>query len=169
MKVRVGIERGTRTLDLINATRAPVLDGIHLSLRGVKAKDGPHEDTTDSTAKGHVQREQVTEPPREGDHPLAHGDIGEDVVNEVRCGLGHAAATTGRTETSALAGEGSQKVTAAGEAMRATEAMGVNAASEVAAELALDVGRQAWGRWVRLDAGEEGLEVSVQSLVEDLR
>ncbi len=169
MKVCVGIKRGTIALKLINTTRATVLDGICLSLRGVEAKDGPHEDTTDSTAKGHVQREQVTEPPREGDHPLAHGDIGEDVVNEVRCGLGHAAATTGRTETSALAGEGNQEVATTSEAMKATEAMGKDSASEVTAELTLDVGRQAWGRWVRLDAGEESLEVSVQSLVEDLR
>ena len=60
-------------------------------------------------AQVHVEREQIAQAPWERDDPLAHGDVGEDVVHEVRGGFGYAASATGRAEALALAGEGNQE------------------------------------------------------------
>jgi hypothetical protein len=48
----------------------------------------------------------------DGEHELAHGDVGEEVVHEVGGGLGHALSITGRAGTSSLAGKGHQEIVA---------------------------------------------------------
>lgn len=133
-------------------------DGLVLGLERVEAEDGAHEDPADGAAEVRIQGEQVTQTPGKRDDPLAHGDIRKDVVHEVGGGLGHAASSTGGAEPSALAGEGNQEVGATAETVEAAEAMGEDSASEVGAELAFDVRRQAGTRGVRSDASEEGLE-----------
>ncbi len=44
---------------------------------------------------------------RHGEHPLAHGKRRKDVIDEMGCGLDHAAGVAGRTHAAALATEGS--------------------------------------------------------------
>ena len=68
---------------------------------------------------------------------LAHGDLGEHAVHEVRCRVGHAAATAGGAEAATLARKSHESAIATGVAANANEAMFEHAAGKVGAELAL--------------------------------
>ena len=106
-----------------------------------------------------VQSQQVAQAPGERDHPLPQRDLGQDVDHQMRRRLGHPTPPTGGAEAAPFAREGHREVCAAGEAVEAAEAVGQDAAGEVASELALDVGWQTGAGGVRLGAGQEGLEV----------
>ena len=60
-----------------------------------------------------VVREE--EPERVGDaqHPLAHGSLGEDLIDEVGGALGHAPRAAARAEAASLAAEGDETFGAA--------------------------------------------------------
>jgi len=71
---------------------------------------------------------------------LAHWQVGEHMVAQVRCGLGHSARVARGADAAVFAGEGDQKVVAAVIAADARKAVGKDAAFEVLAERLLHVG-----------------------------
>ena len=78
-----------------------------------------------------------------GKDPLADGHVGKDVIHQVSRGLGHALRVTGRADASALAGERNEEVIAAARASGPSEAVGQDAAGEIAPELLFHVIRHA--------------------------
>jgi hypothetical protein len=62
-------------------------------------------------------------------------------------------------EAAPLAREGHEEISSAGEAVEATESVGQDTAGQVAAQLALDVAREAAVTCVRVRASQEGLQV----------
>ena len=92
--------------------------------------------------------------------------VGEDAVDEVRGGVDHAAGAAGGAEAAALAGESDQVVAAAGRAMDAAEAAFQETTVEKATEFADDEARQVSAVGIGCDAGQEGLQVGRQDVVE---
>jgi hypothetical protein len=66
------------------------------------------------------------------------GTTGRNALDEVRRGVGHPAAATGRAEAAPLAREGHQAIVTALIAAQAEEAVGQDAAALEGAELLLD-------------------------------
>jgi hypothetical protein len=100
---------------------------------------------------------------REGEHPLAVGDVGKNLVDEVRGEVGHASAATGRAEATSFAREGDELVRLAAGAPHAREAEGEQATGEVALELAAHEARQAVV--IEQEGGEVLAQDAVQSAV----
>lgn len=75
-----------------------------------------------------------------GDHPLAHLQRREDVINQVRGSLGRSPGVAGRTQLASLAGEGHQEIAAARRVPRAGEAIDQDAAGEIVAEFPFQIG-----------------------------
>jgi len=73
-------------------------------------------------------------------NPLAHWQAGEDMIGQVRSGLGHAAGVARGADAAAFAGEGDKVVVATVVAPDAGKAVGEDAAFEVFAESFLYVG-----------------------------
>jgi hypothetical protein len=71
---------------------------------------------------------------RDRQHPLAHRQAGEDVIAQVRCGLGHSARVARGADAAAFAREGHQIVLTAVVATYPRKAVGKDAAFEVFAE-----------------------------------
>jgi len=72
---------------------------------------------------------------------LPHRQAREDVIGEMRCRRDHAPGVARRAHAAPLAGESDQEVVAALPTTGAGETVGEDAALQVAAEFALDVGR----------------------------
>ena len=111
-----------------------------------------------------VPRTPVTEPIGQGQHPLAHGHLGEHALDQVGGCVRHSASTTGWTEATPFAGKGDQAVVAAGVAVNTQKAVREYAASEIGAEFAFD--KPSYRRLPFVSASEEGLEVLSNDLVE---
>jgi hypothetical protein len=91
------------------------------------------------------------------DNPLADRHIGQDAVDEVRCGVRHPASSTRRAEAAPLAREGDQAIVSTRVAMETKEAMREHAAAEEGAKLLLDEAR---GRLIsQCGAREEACEL----------
>jgi hypothetical protein len=76
--------------------------------------DGAQEDTQHRSGVHGVAVQEVAEPLRKGEHPLAIGDTGQDVVHEVGGGPDHVLGTAGRAKPLSLATEGREKLIPAG-------------------------------------------------------
>ena len=70
-----------------------------------------------------VERAGVAHTMWQGQHPLAHGDVGDHAVEEPSRSVGHATRATRRANPAALAGEGNEIVFATRLAMHAAEAV----------------------------------------------
>jgi len=98
---------------------------------------------------------------------LAYRQRGEDLIDQMRGRLDHAPCVAGRTYRAAFARKGNQKIVPARPAAGPGEAVGQNAALEVAAELPLHVRRHAVPISVPLAAERQvGLEVPLDRLVQ---
>jgi hypothetical protein len=84
--------------------------------------------------------EVVAKPFGEREYPLPYRQAREDVIDEVRGGFDHATGGAGGADATAFAGVSHQEVVATIGAAGASEAVGENAAFEVAAEFAFDMG-----------------------------
>src|SRR5207247_11201620 len=85
-----------------------------------------------------VEREAVAQPVRHGEHPLAHGDGGQDGLDEVRRLLGHAPAAAARADGACLTGQWAEAFEPAGVTPHTGEAPLKRAAAEETSELAHD-------------------------------
>jgi hypothetical protein len=124
------------------------------------------EDASERAGDVGPERGELTELEREREHPLSHGDGGEDAIDEVRGGVRPAASSAARADAAALATEGDEEIPTAVVAMESQEAVGEEAAGEVIAERLLDVARQT-ARVVLAGMIEEGLEIVADDRVED--
>ncbi len=129
--------------------------------------DGAAEQVEQARAQSGMAGREEADPAREGEHPLPHGDRGEDVLDEVLGGVLHPASVAGRADVG-LAGEGHQPLETAVGTADSREAAGEDAAVEVGAQLALDEGRQAPAMGTPLSCGgEERLEPFADPLVQE--
>src|SRR5207245_11520642 len=103
-----------------------------------EAGPGPHGEAGDGAAGRGVPGEEIAQPVGQREHPLAHGHVRQDVVDEVCRLLRHAAAATTRTEAPPFARERDEPFVRAALAAHAGEATGEDATGEELAELALD-------------------------------
>ena len=130
-------------------------DGAALAgAAAVGGEDLEHEPAQDRGREAGIEGEAVAQGERKRQDPLAYGDLGEDPVDEVGGGIGHAATAAGGAEPAPLAREGDEAIVPAGIAVDAQESMGEDAALEDGAELSFDEARQRAGAL----AGQEGLE-----------
>jgi hypothetical protein len=90
----------------------------------VETEQGPRVDPKDCAAELVVPSEAIAELEREAQHPLTDWHLREDMVDEVRGALGHAAAATARAEAPAFAGERHEALGATARAHEAGEPVG---------------------------------------------
>jgi hypothetical protein len=96
--------------------------------------------------------------------PLPDRHLGQDAVDEVRRGVGHAPAAARGAEAAPLAGEGDEALQSARIAAEPQEAVGEDPAAKVRAQLLLD---EAGHRTIALPgAGEEALELLANDCVQ---
>jgi hypothetical protein len=89
----------SRVLVARDLGRALVLDG-----------DGLDEDAAEGAGDVRAERRQSSKLEGEREHPLAHGNRGQDAVDEVRGGVGHPAPGAARAQSSALACQRDEQV-----------------------------------------------------------
>ena len=122
------------------------------------------EDAQHLAAELLVEGEAVAEGEGKRQHVLAYRSLGQDAVDQVRGGVGHAAGPAGRAEASLLAGIGHQPLAPALPAADAQKAVGEDSTSEKGAELPLD---EAGDHAAPIaGGGEKALEVMLQGTVE---
>ena len=103
----------------------------------------------------------------DGEHPLADGEVRDHLVGQVRRHLGHAPGVAQGADAATLAGEGQQPVMPAVRAPHPREAVGEDAAPQVAAKVALHPPGDAPAHGVGiLRLGDEGLEVVLHRRVQ---
>jgi hypothetical protein len=120
------------------------------------------------TAQRMVPRDEIPQPRRQREHPLADRDGGKHAVDEMRGALRHPPASTTRTEPPAFAGKRHQSIDAAGRTPKPRESAGQAAAREELPELALDELRQALALAALRDTCAKRLEVIADELVQDV-
>jgi hypothetical protein len=106
---------------------------------------------------------------QQGEHPLSHGHLGPDVIDEVRRALGHATSATGRTEPATLEREGHEPLRAAARAAKAREPTGVPSTRQERVELIVDKTRQSLAIAELRRLGPEREVVVAHHLVQDRR
>jgi len=102
--------------------------------------DHTQEDMQDRTDGLRLPLQVPAQPLRHREHPLAHRQWRDDVIDQVRSGLRHAPCVAGRTKAP-LAGESNQEVMAACCATCAGEAVREDAALEVTPKLPFPIRR----------------------------
>src|SRR5262245_14157161 len=130
VKVHVEIERTAKALD--KGDRARVDGGPLMTLCDrlvdVILPDGGANDGVDLGSEVLRRRHPVAQGDRHRDDPLAGGDPGNDLLDEMRRHLRHAAAGTRRTKPAPFATEGYQQLLLAGVTAQAEKAIGKDAA-----------------------------------------
>jgi len=102
------------------------------------------------------------------EHPLAHRQGWEDVIDQVGSGLRHAPGVAGRANAAPLAGEGHQEIVAALPTTRPRTTAGKDAAFQVPAKLPLRVGRDRMTVPILVPRERQvGLQVLLEEPVED--
>ena len=149
-------------------------DGAELGVGGragtggaERRADGAEEDPQDGAGDVRVVVEVGAQALGQGQHPLAHGQVGQDVVGEVGGHLRHTPGVARGADAAALAGEGDQAIMAAFVTTGSGEPVREDAAAEVGPEVLLDPGRDAVAQGIRLGGlRDEGLEVVLDDGVE---
>jgi hypothetical protein len=102
-----------------------------------------------------------------GEDDLADGYVGNNVIHQVNCSLGHAPGVAGGAGAPALAGERDEEVVPTGGASDPSEAVGQDTALEVAPEFLFHMIRHAVSHGVGLiGQGQVGLQVLPDDAVE---
>ena len=115
--------------------------------------DDPQHDVQQRTERLGIAPQEVAQALRDRHHPLAHRQRWEDLVSQMRGSFCHAPRVARWAHATALAGKGNQEIVPALPAAGAGEAVGQDAAPQVAAKLPLHVLRHAVPSGVPL-AGE---------------
>jgi hypothetical protein len=92
-------------------------------------EEGPHEGAEHLARESRVVGTAVAERVGKREHPLADRNLGQNAVDEVCGGVGHAAAAAGGTKAAPLARKGDEAIVAAVVAVQAQEAVGEDAAA----------------------------------------
>jgi len=125
--------------------------------------EGPEEDVKDGAGGPGSVMEEGAEAFGNGEDELAHRHVGNDVVHQVGGRLGHALGAAGGAGAPALAGERDEEVVPTGGASDPSEAVGQDAALQVAPEFLFHVIRYAVADGAHgiglMGQGEVGLQV----------
>jgi len=113
-----------------------------------------------------IPRQQIAQPVRHAQHPLAHGHLRKHLVDQARGALGHAPAATARAEAPTLARERHQPLEHAVGAAQAREPVDQHAARQEVAELLLHECGQRGAACVTPGGLEEGFEMLVDHAVQ---
>ena len=163
MEVQVRIERGAEAVDEGHRAEA----GRGARTRAVRAQAWLHraqEQAQSSTLKFGIAVQEVAQALGHRQDPLPHRQAWQDVIGEMGRRRHHAPGVARWADASALARERDQEVVPALPAAGAGEAVGQDAALQVAAELALDVGGY---RFItRAGQREPGREVGLHGAVQ---
>ncbi len=130
----------------------------------VFGEEGPQERAEYLTRESRVVGAAVAERVGQRENPLPNRHLRQHPIDQVRCGIRHAASATRWTEPTALAREGDQSIVPAVVAVEAQEAMRQDSAAQERAQLLLDEAGRGLLSASRLC--EEGLEVLAYDLVE---
>ena len=131
----VQIHRATEALKHRDAAAPGMRDAMRLGPRAQMAFDGLVQDARNPSAQVVTPRQQVAQPMREREHPLSYGNVGEDVVDEMRGAFGHAPPATTRTEPAPFTGERHEPLGRAVPATEPREAPGQEATPQERPEL----------------------------------
>jgi hypothetical protein len=115
---------------------------------------------------GRVALQVVAQAFRHRQHALAHWQPRHDVLGQMGGGLDHAPRVAGRTHPPALTRVGYRQVVTALATAGTGKAVGENAAFEVAAKFALDVGRHRSARRTVTREFEPGRQVALHGAIE---
>ncbi|HZB77445.1 MAG TPA: hypothetical protein VE526_14530 [Solirubrobacteraceae bacterium] len=161
----VEIQSAPEALDDRHRARSPGPDAIAARALPLEAQQHAHGHREHRPRQPVIPREQVPQPVRQAQHPLAHGHPRQHSVDQPGRALGHAPAAAARAEAPPLARERHQPLERAFRAPQAREAVRQDPAGQEVAELLLHEGRQRHA--VRLPPGrlEEGVEVLVEHAV----
>jgi len=91
VEVNVQLEPIPEALDYGHGSALSVAHAVSACPPAIEAEDGADGDAEHRAAERVVPGEPVAQAVRQREHPLAHGDVRQDVVDEVRGLLGHAA------------------------------------------------------------------------------
>ena len=144
VEVEVGIEGGAEAVQEGDGAQLGVRPGAGAGA-AERGADGAEQDAEHGAGERGVAGQEGAQALRHGEHPLADGHWGQDVVGQVGGDLDHAAGVAGGTDAATLAGEGDQALGRAGVAADAGKTVRENAAAQVGAEVVLDPAGHALG------------------------
>jgi hypothetical protein len=159
VEVDVEVQSAAKALHEDNGSAGWLHGAQHAGAAALALEHLGEEDLQRPRDQRRVSRQEEAGPPRQRQHPLAHGHAGDHVVEPVHRRALHAASGTRGAEAAALAREGHQELVSAGGAAHAGEAEGQDPAAQVALELRRQVAGQGAAVGAGGDFGEKGLPV----------
>jgi len=164
--VNVQVERAAEALHDGHASTTAIRDARPTRLGAQRTLDRVHEDRDNRATEVVVPRELIPKPVRQAEHPLSHGHIRKDPINQMCCALRHPAAAAARTEAAPLARERHEAILPARRAPEAREPARQPPAPQERAKLLLDKSRQPFALAQTRSLPPERLEVIADDLVE---
>ena len=140
VEVHMGIQRAAEALHKAHRAQPPARAAAALTQPRL---DDAQQDVQHRAERLGIALQEVAQALRDRQHPLTHRQRREDLVDQMGSRLGHAPRVAGRAYPAAFARKRDQKIVSALLAPSAGEAVGQNAAFEVAAKLPLHVPRHA--------------------------
>jgi hypothetical protein len=138
VEVDIQVEPAPESLDHRHAAGVAVAKASATCTLSLERQQGARVDREHGATELVVPCEEIAEPVRQAQHPLAHWDMRQDAIHETRGTLGHAPPSAARTEAAALARERNQPLESAVTTAEPCEAMRQDAAREEIPELSLD-------------------------------
>ena len=163
----VQLEAAPEALDHRHGAAPPVAHSPAARSAAIEAEHGPSGDAEHRAAERVIVGEEIAQAVRQREHPLAHGDVRQDVIDEV-CGLlRHAAAAAARTKAASFARERHEALEGTALAPNAREASAERAARQELAELSLDEAGEPAAIAAVGDLAQEGFQVLAHDAMED--
>src|SRR5438094_9185289 len=157
VEVDVQLEAAPEALDHRHGAAPPVARAARSA--AIEAAHGPSGDHEHRPAERVIVGEEIAQAVRQREHPLAHGNVRQDVIDEV-CGLlRHAAAAAARTKAASFARERHEALEGTALAPNAREASAERAARQELAELSLDEAGEPAAIAAVGDLAQEGFQV----------
>lgn len=166
MDVDVHVQGRPKPLDDRDGPTASVRHTVLAGTAPQESKHDAHEHPDHCSAERMIPREQIPNPMRKGEHPLAHGDKREDVIHQMRRALGHSPAAAAWTEGPSLTREGDQTIETAAGTLKTGEPPGEPPAAQKSLELLLDERGQAVALPSARGVGAKGMVVIAHDLIE---
>jgi hypothetical protein len=160
MKMNVQVQGPAETLNSRDPTRERVTRPPDARLPTKVAKNFARENPERAGQQFRVPRQDVPHLPRKGKDPLPDGNPGENAVHQVRRGIRHAPAGTGRADAPLLSREPDNRIVAASRTSHPDKPVRQDPATEKAKEGVSNVFRQTVPfRTARFRHGEKGAEM----------
>src|SRR2546429_1615055 len=165
VEVDVQLEAAPEALDHRHGAAPPVARAARSA--AIEAEHGPSGDAEHGAAERVIVGEEIAQAVRKREHPLAHGNVRQDVIDEVGGLLRHAAAAAARTKAASFARERHEALEGTALAPNAREASAERAARQELAELSLDEAGEPAAIAAVGDLAQEGFQVLADDAMED--